>query len=83
MLHCAIMLAVALAAFVDASYWALLCGVAALSLLTIAGEGVMTRVLVNGDDDDVHYSLRQIMANALWTSSTAFALGLIVRMFST
>lgn len=72
--------AVSIAAYAGASYWALLCGIAALSLLAIAGEGVMTRVIISGDDDIVNFSLRQIATNALWASSAAYMLGAVVRL---
>ncbi len=75
--------AVSLAAYAGASYWALLCGIAALSLLAIAGDGVMTRVIIGGDDDIVHFSLRQIAMNAFWASTTAYALGVVVRLIYT
>ncbi len=80
MLQYLIILAVSFAAYAGASYWALLCGIAGLSLLSIAGEGVMTRVLASGDEDVVRYSLRQIVANAFWASGAAYVLGLVVRL---
>lgn len=79
MLQYTIFVAVAVAGYTGASAWAVLCGIAALSFAAIAGETVMTRVLATGDDDVLHFSLHQIMTQACWASSVAFALGAVVK----